>query len=407
MPERSVRFVHSSDWHLERPLSGIPQIPEEWHNLLLDSPYLAAEKIFDLVIAERADFLVLSGDIVDLDRAGPRAIRFLSSNFDRLRQKGIHVYWLGGQVDPIEKWPASLPLPENVHRLSLTRADSRFWPNEDRPSVEILPIGRTRATMSSLEAIADGVERYVIAVAFQPGDLSLLPTRGVDYFALGGSHHRETSSLGGAHVHSPGSPQGRNPEEVSNHGCTVVDVDASGRSQLRFIPTDIVEFHTLHLSLDPTVDRAMFEHRLREKTRELLEAENCSDVLIVWRIDGAGSLLGSLGNERLREEILGELRREFSAARPRAWTIDLRVAPTPISNAWFEEETIRGDFLRALRPWMDGTGQPMPDVATLLSSSAYTEGMRELVRLTDVSERNRVLLDAAHLGAELLTGRDH
>src|SRR5262245_16172482 len=99
MAQPPLRFVHAGDLHLERPLSGVAEVPPHLREAFLEAPYLAAQQIFETALTEGADALLLSGDVVHLDRAGPRAIVFLLEQFQRLANHGIPVYWAGGQVD--------------------------------------------------------------------------------------------------------------------------------------------------------------------------------------------------------------------------------------------------------------------------------------------------------------------
>jgi DNA repair exonuclease SbcCD nuclease subunit len=121
MSQAPLRFVHAADLHLERPLSGVAQIPSHLREAFLEAPYMAAEQVFETALAEGADALLLAGDVVHLDRAGPRAIVFLIEQFKRLADHGIAVYWAGGQVDPADAWPPSVPLPSLVHRFPAGR----------------------------------------------------------------------------------------------------------------------------------------------------------------------------------------------------------------------------------------------------------------------------------------------
>ncbi|MBA3481604.1 MAG: metallophosphoesterase, partial [Pirellulales bacterium] len=83
MSQPPLRFVHAGDLHLERPLWGVSEIPDHLREAFLEAPYFAAEQIFETALTEGADALLLSGDVVHLDRAGPRAIVFLSEQFRR------------------------------------------------------------------------------------------------------------------------------------------------------------------------------------------------------------------------------------------------------------------------------------------------------------------------------------
>ena len=64
MSTRPFRFVHASDFHLEQPLMGVAEVPDHLRDLFLDAPYTAAGKLFEAVLAEDADFVVLSGDML-------------------------------------------------------------------------------------------------------------------------------------------------------------------------------------------------------------------------------------------------------------------------------------------------------------------------------------------------------
>ena len=86
-----LKFIHASDLHLDQPFSGVASPPNHIRSALIDCAYISAEKIFDRAIAERVDFVLLSGDIADIDRCGPRGISFLCEQFNRLDENNIHV----------------------------------------------------------------------------------------------------------------------------------------------------------------------------------------------------------------------------------------------------------------------------------------------------------------------------
>ena len=100
MSQPPLRFVHASDFHLERPLGGIAEVPEHLRDLFLDAPFLVAQQVFETVVTEGADALLLSGDVVDFDNVGPRAVVFLAEQFQRLAEHGIAIYWACGDADP-------------------------------------------------------------------------------------------------------------------------------------------------------------------------------------------------------------------------------------------------------------------------------------------------------------------
>ena len=111
MSSRPFRFVHASDFHLERLPSGLAEVPDHLRELFIESAYVAAEKVFETVLSEEAEFLVLSGDILDPRQTGPRGPLFLVEQFNRLAEREIPVYWAGGRaVAKQDSWPKSRAL---------------------------------------------------------------------------------------------------------------------------------------------------------------------------------------------------------------------------------------------------------------------------------------------------------
>ena len=118
------RFIHASDFQLHSPIAGLAVIPEAMKEGLASAAYIAAERVFDAAINERVAFVLLSGNLVDLDYGGPRAIAFLLAQFERLAKREIQVFWCGGETDLLERWPTSIELPPNVRLFSSTLVDS-------------------------------------------------------------------------------------------------------------------------------------------------------------------------------------------------------------------------------------------------------------------------------------------
>ncbi len=95
MSNRSFRFLHAGDFHLERPLMGVAEVPDHLRDLFLEAPYLAARRVFDAALAEDVRFVVLTGGICVPSAAGPRGPLFLAEQFVRLAERGIGVYSAG------------------------------------------------------------------------------------------------------------------------------------------------------------------------------------------------------------------------------------------------------------------------------------------------------------------------
>ena len=112
MSSRPFRFVHASDFHLERLPSGLAEVPDHLRELFIESAYVAAEKVFETVLSEEAEFLVLSGDILDSRQTGPRGPLFLVEQFN-FRKSFAVLYFR--QLNPFHLYKMTKPFSEFIH----------------------------------------------------------------------------------------------------------------------------------------------------------------------------------------------------------------------------------------------------------------------------------------------------
>ena len=77
-----IKFVHASDFHLDRPISGLTEIPKHLIKTLASAPYEAAQRVFDFALTERVDFVLLSGDLFDHDSGSARCLLYTSDAAD-------------------------------------------------------------------------------------------------------------------------------------------------------------------------------------------------------------------------------------------------------------------------------------------------------------------------------------
>jgi len=454
-----LRFVHASDFHLESPPRGVAEVPEHLEELFLEAPYWAAERVFETVLAEEARMLVLSGDLLDASQTGPRGPLFLCEQFARLAERGIPVYWAGGKADPPDGWPDSIPLPENVYRFAPGEPEDRLFELGGLPAVRIAGVslsGRGKARWdgvalrpTSRDGVArrpasrDGVARRpasrdgvalrptsrdgvalrptrprardfrpdpgglpTLAVLHGRADPQSLARRGIHYWALGGPHQRSTPLESPCVVHYPGSPQGRSPAEPGTHGCTLVELEEDGRARTSFVPTDVMRWVSERVTIEPATKREELESLLRQRMQALIEAAPSVDLLVSWTVAGSGPLIKRLGRPGLADELLGTLRSQFGYGPPAAWSLTIEAEPAagPPDGA-YDEETIRGDFLRAIRSLEDNPDEPL-DLEPYLGESHARGPFRALARIDDPAARASLLCEAALLGAELLSGEE-
>ena len=181
-----VRFLHSSDWQLEQPLGGVAEVPAELHDEFLRAPYRAVERVVELAVRERVDFVVLTGNLLCLDAASPHVLEFLLQQFERLAEQQIAVYWLGGAEDDPDLWPAQLELPASVHTFPVGRVE-QVTHVRDGETIAVL-VGqsyRRDAAFRAADYVGSGKTPRVALVhgALQAKSLE---ASGISYWALGG-----------------------------------------------------------------------------------------------------------------------------------------------------------------------------------------------------------------------------
>ena len=425
------RFVHSGDFHLEQPPRGVAEVPDHLRELFLGAPYWAAQRVFDAVLAEEAEFLVLSGDLLEPQHTGPRGPLFLAEQFGRLAERGIAVYWAGGRVDPPEAWPSAIALPENVHLFPSGRLEEFVHRRDATPLARLIgtsrhpaaegygsrtyppPRGTRRRKVRASDFDPDPGGLFSIAVVHGAAEAASLQARGIHYWALGGRHDRSTLLSSPQVAHYPGSPQGRRPEEEGAHGCTLVQVDQQGQARTSLVPTDVMRWLGQRVVIDEATTGDGLKTLLRERMQTLVETTPAVDLLVSWTVAGSGPLMGQLRRGTLAAELLGWLRREYGFGPPAAWSLSLDVElSASLPPEWYEQETIRGDFLRAIRQLQISAAEPLGLESYVAEEhlAGYDQRFASVpgpaVTVADQATRQRVLREAAWLGVDLLSGEE-
>lgn len=407
MSNRPFRFVHAGDFHLELPPLGLSEVPDHLRDLFIEAAYWAAKRVFETVLAEEAELLVLSGDVLGPQHTGPRGPLFLAEQFRRLAEREIPVYWAGGRVDPPEAWPSAIPLPDNVHVFPRGRVEEFVHHRDGVPLARLMGVSLDRQrTVRASDFDPDPAGLFSIAVVHGIADAAALQARNIHYWALGGRHDRSTLFSSPQVAHYPGSPQGRRPQEPGTHGCTLVQVDPQRRARTSLVPTDVMRWQSERVVVDQATTRDGLETLLRERMQTLTETTPAMDLLVCWTVAGQGPLLSQLRRGTLANELLGWLRSEYGFGPPAAWSVSLDVEPpASLPPEWYEQETIRGDFLRVIHQFQMNPAEPL-DLEPYVAEEHLAGTLGSAVAWSDRSVRERVLREAALLGVDLLSGEE-
>ncbi|TWU40445.1 metallophosphoesterase family protein [Novipirellula artificiosorum] len=405
MPGESFRFIHASDFHLEAPLGDLDAVPSHLREAMADAPRRAAKAVFEAALADNIDFLVLSGDLLSPQSAGPHGMSLLLDYFEKLNSKKTPVFWVAGLADDPQKWPDAAPLPPNVTLFPKNRVVA--IPVERAGRTICVVVGRSSEGRSALHVPSyrvEPTEEYTVAIGYGASDADALAEGRFEYWALGGEHNRkamEGGAEGGAFY--CGSPQGRSLCEPGPHGYTVVDVDADQTTRVHSIECDAFRYCQVEIDASEIAAVGGIRNLLGERITRLQHENGGRHLLIGWDISiTSGENLHALGDS---EALLAWLRREFGSGTPSAWTASLVIRPPKhYPKSWKDEDTILGDFLRASEKFSKA-GQRE------LNLAPYTEEHGSIrsptaALLADVSPsaREAILDQATLLGVELLRG---
>jgi exonuclease SbcD len=406
MSGQPFRFLQAGSFALDQPLLGFAEIPKPLEELLIDAPYQAAQKVFDAAIEERVDFVILTGDLLDLARPSPRAIAFLLDNFERLNAHGIATYWAGGRLDPPQDWPVAARLPGGVQLFSALEAEELSHFRGDRPVANLVGWswhGTATTQIVDINSDADGLP--TIVVSYGEPDADRLPGHVVDYWALGGQSERQSPAAPQGAIHYAGSPQGRSPHGGGPHGCTLVHVGGDRAIRMQFIATDAVRWHTERLTINREVRPDDIRGLLADRAKQLRAEAQTRPLIVTWKLSGGEHLAGPAARRDLAAEWQAWLREEFAASadKPLLWTQTVEVDQPQLPACWFDEESMLGEFLRsvcelaALEPEDVNPAKHVPQ-----HRSAAFAPLAEW----SAEEQQAVLAEAALTGAQLLGAAD-
>jgi hypothetical protein len=267
--------------------------------------------------------------------------------------------------------------------------------------------GETAAVF--LDEFAAGADdQFTIAVVPRELDFTALAAHSVHYWALGGAANGATPlALSNPQrvAHVAGSPQGRCPAQIGPHGCTLVKVDEASQFQLVPVATDVVRWHQERIIVAAGTSRDELDPLFHERLKALTAATPDRTLLIHWTISGDGPLLKEARRTALPAELISSLRVEYGFRAPAAWTLSIEIEPPALPDEWFEQETLLGEFLRAVRSREISDAEPL-DVQPYLSEKQRAGTWAGLATIVEPAVRRSILRKAALLGSELLRPDD-
>lgn len=250
-----IRILHTADVHLDSPLRSLALRDPELRDRVQTSSRTALSRIVDIALTNDVVALLIAGDLFDGAERSARTAAFLTLQLERLRERGVRVFYVKGNHDVENPLTGELSLPDNVHvfdgrggKVQLAEGvwihgvsfANRHAPESLLPKFPAPVEGAVNIAMlhTSL-AGADGHDPYA------PCTVGELTDAGFDYWALGHVHRRQVHSKA-PWVVMPGTPQGRDIGEPGPKSATLLTIDQA--IEIEEVLTSAVEF--LHIQVD-------------------------------------------------------------------------------------------------------------------------------------------------------------
>lgn len=335
-----MRIIHAADFHLD---SAFAQLSADKARQRRRESRDTLDALAELARREKADLVLLAGDLFDGEQVYPETIERLKRALERI---GCPVFISPGNHDPytvrspyaVQEWP------ENVHIFKKEEIDAVEIEGTDCVVYGAAFTGEHRGTeaLEGLSVPADGRLHLLClhGAVNEPGSAygnirsEQLAACGFDYAALGHIHrYSGAQTCDGCVWCYSGCPEGRGFDETDDKGVVLAEVE-KGRVRLEFIPLCRRRYRILTVDVSGAEPREALQRSL-----PVTAAEDIIRVIFTGETDEKGIDLRAL------EEDLS----------PRFYVLQLRDETCISADIWqrAEEDSLRGIFLRELRERYD------------------------------------------------------
>ncbi|WP_302610518.1 exonuclease SbcCD subunit D [uncultured Mitsuokella sp.] len=263
-----MRFIHTADWHLGRYFHGL--------HLTADQRAIIMEQLVPLVHEEKAEAVVIAGDIYDRGVPPVEAVDLFDEFLQKMAEAKVKVFYVAGNHDSEARLNFGGRLMREAGIFVRGRLDAQMKPfiieDEFGPlAVMLYPYMEPAAVRAvfgltetmdferahefvlaaSRKNIPEGMRTLAVAHAFLAGGLSsdserplavggssnVSPAlfRDFSYTALGHLHNPQRA--GADHIRYSGSLMKYSFDEAEQKkGVLVVDIDGEGKASSKFVP---------------------------------------------------------------------------------------------------------------------------------------------------------------------------
>lgn len=350
-----MKLLHSSDFHLDSPLTGLP--PEKSARRRRELREVPA-RLARLAKDEGADLVFLPGDLFDGERVYPETVRALAG---ALEEMAVPVFIAPGNHDYFhEKSPYAAPWPDNVHIFTSPKPQSVELPELNcvvhgcaftAPHREDDPLaGFTAPDDGRLHLLCVHGE-VGLAGNYAPIGLRSLERSNAAYAALGHVHAAHSGKAGRTLWAYPGCPEGRGFDELGPKGALIVSFGDS--VQLETASPDGPPMTPTDMGAQPVAAR--FVPACKRQYR--IDTVNLDNFTAFLSQVDSPDLVRLLLTGESRD--IPDLTVLTTRAAPHFFHVELRDRTTLPTGLWArsQEDSLTGLFLREMRTRLDGADE--------------------------------------------------
>ena len=356
-----MRFIHAADIHLDSPLRGLEAYPGAPAERLRIATRQAFDRVIDLCLEERVDFLIVAGDLFDTEVKDFHAAHAAAAQLRRLDQAHIPVYLILGNHDSREEMTRHVPWPANV-----TLFDHKRPQTVRHPTLPVALHGMSYPKREVTENLVPGYPAPVAScfnigllhtnaggnsqhAAYAPCSVEELVAKRYDYWALGHVHdfailHERP------HVVYSGNTQGRHAREAGPKGCLLVTVDELGGEvrDVEFRETDLVRWFRETIPLPPDADEDGLLDVTRNHLREIVSAADGRLAAVRLEFTGRCAAHALVAKDASRQQLVTNLRALASDFGDNVWIEKIKFhTQSPLDlDALRERQDLIGQLLR-------------------------------------------------------------
>jgi exonuclease SbcD len=354
-----MKLVHAADIHLDSPMHGLTAYDTAPVGELRLATRAALKSLVDLCLEERADVLLLGGDLYDGDWHDYATGAFFAREAARLAEAGIPVVMVTGNHDAASRITKALRLPANVHVLPVDAPGTVTFEDlglavhgqgyatqavvDDLSAAYPAPLSGL-VNVGLLHTSADG--RFDHA-PYAPCRVDRLAARGYDFWGLGHVHERVLLHADPP-ILFPGCLQGRNVRETGAKGATIVTFGPDGRPALEARVLDHVRWAVCDVDASELEDVDAVLAAVGDALSEAVaEADGR---LLAARVRVTGASAAHVGLVQAERRLAWDVRTlAAEVAGESAWVEKVVARTTPQRSGELVSDDVYAELSRAVR----------------------------------------------------------